>query len=208
MKKKLILVIIGLGLINESYSQDKFQLGVKVGAVTSNPDKNIPDLSPNSTIEYGWGWQAGLYGSYRMSNKINSRIEIIYAINEHDDVHNFVISNGSRNREVHTLDFVNIPLIFELIVFKGIKLQAGSQVGFLMSYESKEVNFSPPTIRNFTNAHSNLDIGLLVGLGWISPIGIELDLRYVHGVSDIRDYNPEFFNRTIQFSLAYPILKF
>ena len=108
------------------------------------------------------------------------------------------------------LDYINIPVMAKFYVAEGFSLEAGPQVGFLMSAKS-EGGGESVDMKDFT---SGIDFGLNFGLGYKMESGLNFGARYNLGLSNFwdlpSDIDPEFGisdfknkNSVIQLSVGY-----
>ena len=84
----------------------------------------------------------------------------------------------------------------------GFRLQAGPQVGFLISAKS-ETNGVKADIKNQLK---KIDFAVSAGVGYVHPpSGFGVDLRYNLGLSNINDDNTDnkLTNRGVQFGVFY-----
>ena len=94
------------------------------------------------------------------------------------------------------LNYVNIPLLFQYMFDNGFRLQAGPQLGVLVNAKRRLMS----TEFDVTNSYEAIDLGLSLGFSYVNPeSNYGWDLRYNHGLTDIRkDNNSNVFNRGIQ----------
>ena len=85
----------------------------------------------------------------------------------------------SINDNILEMRYLNVPLIGKYYLTKGFSLEAGPQVGFLLSAKNEGLNVK----QNF----KNVDFGLNVGLGYKLENGLNFGARYNFGLSDIND---------------------
>lgn len=99
------------------------------------------------------------------------------------------------------LGYLNIPVLFQYMFDNGFRLEAGPQVGILLSAKSKVGNLSSDIKNNL----ESLDAGLLVGLGYIHPpTGFGVDARYQFGLTNInKTSNFKSYNRGFQLGVFY-----
>jgi hypothetical protein len=95
---------------------------------------------------------------------------------------------------------VNMPLMFQYMFDNGFRLQAGPQLAVLASAKSKANGNSTDVKGSF----NSFDVGVPVGVGYISPTGLGIDVRYQIGVSNVReDDDNKAYNRGLQIGLFY-----
>jgi hypothetical protein len=109
-------------------------------------------------------------------------------------------SVGSSKGDLN-LDYVNIPLLFQYMFDNGFRLQAGPQVGVLVSAKSK---FGAAT-SDVKHNYNNVDVGITAGLSYVHPpSGFGFDARYNAGLVNINENSSVTSNnRGIQLGVFY-----
>lgn len=146
-------------------------LGVKGGI-------NMYNIPNNSTsYDQRTGYNFGLLGHIHRNSEWAFQPELVYS------------AQGAKN---HNLSYINVPVLIQYMFDNGFRLQAGPQVGFLVSSDDG-IDYSP------------IDIALSVGASYVVPsTGFGIDLRYNHGLNDInKSSDVEATNRGIQLGLFY-----
>jgi hypothetical protein len=182
MKKSLLTLSLAL-LTLVGFSQAKLEIGLKAGANFANT--NV-DNAESITALHG-----GLYGLIKLS-KIGIQPEILISKNGNQ------FSGGS---EVD-LSYLTIPVMLKLYLAAGLNLQAGPQFGILTKAEDEVGD----DIKDFLKSS---DTSVAIGAGWDAPFGLQVNARYVLGISDINDVSGggEIKNRTFQLSIGYSLFK-
>ncbi len=97
-------------------------------------------------------------------------------------------------------NYINVPLLFQFMFDNGFRLQAGPQLGILASAKAK----SGSTSIDVKDGMNSIEFSVPVGVGYISPSGFGVDLRYHLGLSNINENdNNEAFNRGFQLGVFY-----
>jgi hypothetical protein len=84
------------------------------------------------------------------------------------------------------LDYINIPLTFQLQTTKGFFVETGPQIGFLVGAE--RVNSSNTTLASNggnKDGFDKFDLAWGAGVGYLSRIGLGVDLRYNIGIANV-----------------------
>ncbi len=99
------------------------------------------------------------------------------------------------------LNYVNVPLLFQYMFDNGFRMQAGPQLGFLVSAKSETNNSSADVKANYKVAE--LAFGL--GVSYVHPpTGFGVDTRYNFGLSNINDTGSvNSYNRGFQVGVFY-----
>ena len=131
----------------------------------------------NTSFHQRTGFNIGLLGHIHRDSQWAFQPELVYS------------AQGAKN---NNLDYLNIPVLLQYMFDNGFRIQAGPQVGFMVSSDNN-------------NTYKPIDIALSVGVSYVVPsTGFGLDLRYNHGLTDITESSDvKSTNRGIQFGLFY-----
>ena len=160
-------------------------LGIKGGVNVYNVHND-----DNTKYDSRAGYHFGLLGHIHFDNHIAIQPEIVYS------------AQGAKIVDTkYNLDYINVPVLFQYMFDNGFRIQAGPQVGFLISAKSKNNN-------NTTDNKDNLkpiDFGLSIGASYVVPsTGFGIDARYNLGLSNInKDSEVNSTNRGLQLGVFY-----
>jgi len=160
MKKILFAAVLTvLGLVNVKAQEIK--LGVKAGL-------NFASVSGNYTAkpETVTGLNYGVMAEIPITGKFYFQPEALFS------GQGFAI-----NKDVVALNYLNIPLMGKYYVTKGLSLEAGPQIGFLLSAKQESVNVK--------DSFQSLDYGVNAGVSYKLNNGLNFGIRYNVGLSDI-----------------------
>ncbi|MEO5673346.1 MAG: porin family protein [Chitinophagales bacterium] len=100
------------------------------------------------------------------------------------------------------LAYVNLPVILQIMLGNGFRLQTGPQVGVLVSANSKEGDTSTDVKSSFNKP----DLSWMFGASYVHKSGFGLDARYNLGLSNINEDDSEKIkNSVIAISLFYQL---
>jgi hypothetical protein len=160
--KVVALVILAIFGIVNSYAQE-IELGAKAGI-------NISSISGDSSVNTGslGRLNFGFMAEYHINEKFSFQPELLYSQQGYVFFENTI-----------ALDYLNVPLLGKYYVTKGLSLEAGPQIGFLLSadVEGEDVK----------DAFQSLDYGVTAGLGYKLDNGINFSARYYLGLANIND---------------------
>ncbi|MFM8849409.1 MAG: outer membrane beta-barrel protein [Cytophagales bacterium] len=106
-------------------------------------------------------------------------------------------------------DYLNLPVVFKFYPFSGFNFQAGPQFDFLMGATGPVQTGGPLTIQEISDNMNKLAISGFTGIGWDFSLGLTLEARYIHGLTNIyKSGGSQTKNQLIQFSLGYKLSKF
>lgn len=176
-------------LITGTATAQHVNIGIKAGLNSFNIN-NDNGASYDSKI----GLNLGLIGHIHLSKQFAFQPELVYS------------GQGARYTTAGVeskinLDYINVPLLLQYMFDNGFRLQAGPQVGFLVSAKNKTNN---STIDIKDNLKST-DIALGMGIGYVKPsTGFGIDARYNLGLSNINETElVKSTNRGFQFGVFY-----
>ncbi|MBL7872628.1 MAG: PorT family protein [Cyclobacteriaceae bacterium] len=193
-----VLVMLGLGLAQQSVAQVQFALGIKGGPNFANLDTKS---SPGENYKNRTGFHAGAFALFKFA-KIGIQPELLFS----KQGSNFQFNSGSGEAN---FDYINVPIILKLYTVAGINIQAGPQFGFLSGGQLKQTIQGTTTTQAAKDFYKGSDLSLALGLGWDLPFGLTLDARYNLGLSKINDgsNNNDAKNQVFQVSAGFKILK-
>jgi len=175
MKKRVLVTVItvmGLAIMN---AQD-IQFGAKAGL-------NFAIITGENTTDIISDFNVGLLAEIPISEKISFQPELMYS--------------GQGSSSV-ILSYINVPLIGKYYVVKGLSLEAGPQIGFLLTAENED------TDTDVKNLFKTLDVGLNVGIGYKLNNGLFFNARYNLGITNISDIEGTTTeNRFVQLTIGY-----
>jgi len=159
------------------------------------------------------GHQFGIYGDIIFSEKLSLQIEALYSTQgaSYEDSEDFdggeIINYTDDELK---LNYIIVPVLLKFYLTKGLNLQAGPQIGFLLDAVNAYNENGVPVEIDLEELAESTDFGLAFGIGYKMDFGLNIDLRYIHGVSNILSDNIGFDeklnNQVVQLSVGYSIL--
>ena len=184
MKKKSLLfaaVLCSMGV----WAQ-KPVFGLKAGL-------NVADVkvqNVDNAFDTKLGFHVGGLAHLHISDKIAFQPEVQFStqgaeLNNNDDLQ---------------LNYINVPLMFQYMFNNGFRIEAGPQLGFLVNAEQE----SGSVTSDVKNDYKGVDVGLGLGLNYLTYSGFGVGARYNLGLSNIREQGTnDYMNRGAQVSLFY-----
>ncbi|MEX2511308.1 MAG: porin family protein [Cyclobacteriaceae bacterium] len=172
-------------------SEQKASFGVRGGASFFNWSGE--DISSN---DYGnrVGFHAGIYGNMFVANGFAIEPGLYYSVKgtQNDD---FVNSRA-------VLNYVDVPILLRFYATDGLNFFAGPQGSILLSSKF-EADALGNTFDWETDAINDIDAGLVFGVGYNLPIGLNLQASYDLGLTPVfKDSEADVFNRGFKLSLG------
>jgi hypothetical protein len=188
MKIYLSLALSAI-LMTTTANAQHVNVGVKGGL-------NIYNIKNSSSLEYDSkvGLHLGLLGHIHLAPQFAIQPEIVYSVQGAK----YSVANVETKLN---LNYINVPVMFQYMFQNGFRLEAGPQVGFLISAKS-EVNNNSSDIK--TNLKT-VDFGLGIGAGYIqTSSGFGVDARYNIGLNSIYETGSvKSTNRGFQLGVFY-----
>lgn len=164
MKKYIIaagVALLGLTSVNAQ----EIEFGAKAGL-------NMANLSGDDAdgTKMKMGAYVGGYANMGLSDKIFFQPELLFSM------------QGAEPEEgdIDTkLNYINIPLMFQYGITDEIRVEAGPQVGMLLSAEIGDVDFK--------DEMSSIDFGMNVGASYNMENGFNVSVRYNMGLTEVID---------------------
>jgi hypothetical protein len=181
MKQFLLLAVVTvLGFANVNAQEIKF--GVKGGL-------NFASISGDNTkgIDVVTSFNFGVLSEIPISDKFSFQPELMYSGQGY-----------SFNDNTIALSYFNIPLIGKYYLTKGLSVEAGPQIGFLLSAKNDKTDVK--------DSFNNLDFGVNFGLGYKLDNGLNFGVRYNLGLTDINNLDnssSKYKNGVLQLSVGY-----
>lgn len=178
------------------------KVGVNLSTLSGDDQYYVNDKLES---KYRIGVVAGIEGEYQLSNPLSLSVGVLYSLqgNKYDDV-------TYRRNYTSTFHGVNVPVMLNFYVIKGLAVKAGLQAGYAFNKKESYDLFVDKAWGSFASSgsiYNSFDIGVPVGVSYDFD-KLRLDLRYNYGLTNISklDGMPATHHRVIQLSLGY-ILK-
>ena len=168
MKKILVVAALMLSSVSTfaQHAVGSFNLQPKVGV-------SIANLTEFKGSDPRVGLVAGVEGEYQASDIFSVSAGVLYSMQ--GAKYNFGKYTDATNR----LDYINVPIMANVYVVKGLAVKLGVQPGFNVSNKLKVNNLD--AFENPVKAQS-VDVSIPVGLSY-EYNNFQLDARYNWGVS-------------------------
>lgn len=188
--KKLVTMTIIFGISMMVNAQD-VKFGLKGGV-------NFASISGKGVdkVKTKTAFHVGILSEIPITDKFSFQPELLYSVQG--------IKENDNNAELK-LDYFQIPLMGKYYVAEGLSVQAGPQIGLLISAKAKVAGEGEDDIKDLMK---KTDFGLNFGLGYKLDNGLNFDARYNLGLSKIfkKDYylgDIKAYNSVIQISIGY-----
>lgn len=184
MKKIFFTIALLLLFVTGLQAQDSFEFGVKAGL-------NFASLGGDAVYNYSYkpGFHAGVAVDVPFSDKLSVQPEVLVSL------------QGSGGFFLEDLNFfyLNFPIMGKYNIWDELHIEAGPQIGFLLSNNLDGNSFGGGDDFDATNG---FDMGLALGAGYRLNDNFYFQLRYSAGIINaIKDVTSK--NRVLQVSAIY-----
>lgn len=182
--KKVILSAIAVMAFGMASAQD-VKFGLKGGLNVSNFSGDTEGLDFKSRF----GFNAGGFVEIKFSEKFALQPEILYST-QGAKVDNFnleVDDIGTVNADASfNFAYINVPVMFKYFAAEKFSLEAGPQIGFLVSAEIKtKVDGYGSSKVDIKDNFESIDFGLNLGAGYDFTENLSVGARYNIGLANI-----------------------
>ena len=187
--KFLLSVAIAAILMTTQANAQHVNIGVKGGL-------NLYNIHNSNGTEYDTkaGVNLGLLGHIHLAKHVAFQPELVYS------AQGAKYTIGGTETKIN-LNYINVPLLVQYMFDNGFRLEAGPQIGFLASANSKTGSVKTDIKDNL----KTVDVGLGFGISYVHPpTGFGVDLRYNLGLTDINENSSvKSTNRGVQLGVFY-----
>lgn len=197
--KKIILTVAALAAFGYTNAQD-LKFGVKAGLNLANISENYDGYDSDFDSDYKMkiGAHVGGFVEIKFTEKWALQPEVLFSMqgakleeSSYDDGDGNVYSSES----TINLNYINVPVMVKFYPIPKLFVEAGPQVGFLISAKAKnEGNYTDgdTTVNvdetvDVKDGYKSIDFGVNVGVGYEFTDMIFANLRYNIGLSDITE---------------------
>jgi Outer membrane protein beta-barrel domain len=191
--KRLLFCCIAYFAVSLGQAQD-VHFGLKAGLNAA-----LLTVKEQSESEIRPGLHAGVLAHIHLKDHLALQPELLYS----GQGGKRIINGQDAKTSLH---YLNMPVLLQYMFHNGFRLQAGPQVGVLLSARQDYNNNNTKVIQNF----KTIDVSLPVGLSYLTSSGLGIDLRWAFGLTNINDVVngsgerlPEVRNQVGQVGLFY-----
>ena len=182
------------------------QFGAKAGMNVSSLSKDANLSDQGSKI----GFNAGLFANFPIAESFSVQPELIYT--QYGEKYDYVmpVTDERYSGSTH-LDYVALPVMLQYNVTPSFYLEAGPELGLLVSAKDKAKNETTgETLAesdNYKDSLNGFNVGVGLGAGYFFTPSIGVTARYVAGFTDIykdgQNAGDAVKNNVFQAGLAY-----
>mgnify|MGYP000047020769 FL=1 len=186
----------------------RFGLKGGVNLATLELDDDTPSTEFNTNLKTSFN--LGAFVNVPLGETLRFQPEVVYSGQGSKVSQKTTVGAGATTTTPFEYDFhyINVPMMLQIQTPGGFFVEAGPQIGFLLSAKQDMETGNDPDIQDLIK---KTDVGAGAGLGYVSKMGLGIGARYTHGFSNVwnsdkapaAQKNTEVSNRTISFSLLY-----
>ncbi|GAA4278753.1 porin family protein [Aquimarina mytili] len=184
IKRLLLVIVLASFSIVANAQEEKIRFGAKAGLnfASLNGD-GISGLSGLTSFHIGAVVEVPI------AEKLAFQPELVYSSQGYQfDTVVFDGFLGALNVDSTTkLNYINIPIMAKYYVAQGLSIQAGPQIGILVSAKTKADTAGFSTEVDVDDFVKTIDYGVNFGAGYQLDMGLFFDARYNLGLSNIND---------------------
>lgn len=193
MKKILLTAVVMLASV-ASYAQQA------VGTFTLQPKigMNVASLTKYDGADPRIGLAVGVEAEYQATDIFSISAGVIYSMQGNKYDYNVLGKNAAT--QTNKLDYINIPILANVYVVKGLAVKVGIQPAFKVNEEVKMSSELGSDSKEVDSAES-FDFSIPVGLSY-EYSNVVFDARYNFGVTKVWDGGDP-MNSVFQITLGY-----
>lgn len=183
----LCIILVSSSAFSQSFF-DRLHFGLKAGG-------NYSDFSNADFDTEGFaGFHAGAIVAFDINQKFSVQQEFLFS------TQGAKLKGGLSDGKDLKLSYVSVPIVLKYKTNFGLYIEAGPQIGILVSEDFKEI-----TNNDFAE---KMDGGVVGGIGYQFQNGLGIGARYYLGLTDVSKIkfttiNTDFQNNMAQVSLFY-----
>ncbi len=193
MKKVFFVAALSMSVFMTNAQQSRYpqaEFGVKGGLDIANVNvegSNNPDTKVSGYL--------GLLAHIHLSRQFAFQPELLFS------GQGFKETMAGKDYTT-ALNYITIPLLGQLMLGNGFRIETGPQPGVLVSAHTK----SDGSSTNDKNDFKTGDLSWVFGIGYVGPMGFGVDARYNLGLSNISDdYSEKIHNSVLAIGVFYQI---
>ena len=225
MKKLMMIAALLVATVsaNAQFEAGTFSLQPKIGGVISKvsnmPDLKIPTaagVSLDADKSFYAGALIGVEAEYQLADMFSLAAGLNFAMQgcQWEDTE-LKIGNESlklKDNKIQ-LNYLNLPIVANVYLFKGFAVKTGVQLGFLLSAKRKydmtgSIGGSSATVKydeDVKDQCKKFDVSIPIGVSYQVPtVPVYIDARYNLGLTKIvKDIDESVKNQVFQLTVGY-----
>ncbi|MEL0644823.1 porin family protein [Olleya sp. Ti.3.14] len=185
MKKLFTIAAVAVLGMTGVNAQD-INFGAKAGVNFATVGGDIEDVDARTSFH------VGAVAEIMISDKFSVQPELMYSSQGFGSEYSDEILGTTVNyEETLKLDYINLPVMAKYYVTEGLSIEAGPQIGFLMSadyeFEASAGGDSESESEDAKDDFKSIDFGFGAGIGYKLDNGLNFSARYTLGLANIAE---------------------
>ena len=225
MKKLMMIAALLVATVsaNAQFEAGTFSLQPKIGGVISKvsnmPDIKIPTaagVSLDADKSFYAGALIGVEAEYQLADMFSLAAGLNFAMQgcQWEDTELKIGGESLKMKDNKIqLNYLNLPIVANVYLFKGFAVKTGVQLGFLLSAKRKydmtgSIGGSSATVKydeDVKDQCNKLDVSIPIGVSYQVPtVPVYIDARYNLGLTKIfKDTDESVKNQVFQLTVGY-----
>lgn len=224
MKKLMMIAALLVATVsaNAQFEAGTFSLQPKIGGIISkvsnmpNINEEVGGVNINVDKSFYAGALIGVEAEYQLADMFSLAAGLNFAMQgcqwEDTELKIGGESLKMKNNKIQ-LNYLNLPIVANVYLFKGFAVKTGVQLGFLLSAKQKfdmtsSIGGSSATVKydeDVKDQCKKFDVSIPIGVSYQVPtIPIYIDARYNLGLTKIvKDIDESVKNQVFQLTVGY-----
>ncbi|HJB85092.1 MAG TPA: PorT family protein [Candidatus Alistipes merdigallinarum] len=190
MKKTILFIGVMLLAVGVSSAQPRFSFGPKVGVNLSNLYIDAEGVEEADIVGIKPGLLIGAFAEYDFTPAIGVSIDLLYSREgTESNRFDYPSQKGYYYKHKYSLQYLNIPVLVNFYLARGLAVKAGIQPGVLLGAKYRvEWEYGEQDGVENQDIKDNLlpyDISIPIGLSYTFDYGLFIDGRYNLSLCDI-----------------------
>lgn len=225
MKKLMMIAALLVATVsaNAQFEAGTFSLQPKIGGVISKvsnmPDIKIPTaagVSLDADKSFYAGALIGVEAEYQLADMFSLAAGLNFAMQgcQWEDTELKIGGESLKMKDNKIqLNYLNLPIVANVYLFKGFAVKTGVQLGFLLSAKQKldmtgSIGGSSATVKydeDVKDQCKKFDVSIPIGVSYQVPtVPVYIDARYNLGLTKIvKDIDESVKNQVFQLTVGY-----
>ncbi|MDR2910020.1 MAG: PorT family protein [Bacteroidales bacterium] len=206
MKKilgKISLLIFCVLISTVIFAQNGIEFGVKGGLNLAH--QNLAHKK-QASLKIHPGIHAGIFAEYTLNNFVGIQGELLYSMMGSEEEYSWPIpdtDNLGNAKIIYKNDYVVLPIIAKLYVIKGLSLDLGPQLGYIISAKDKINKNGETTTTNYYDiVDGKFDVAFAMGLSYKLSNRFSVSGRFNLGITEFNN-GYDLKNNVAQFGIGY-----
>ena len=157
--------------------------------IVKEPDNLIVEGNPDFQVDEHFrvlsSYHIGIDARQPLSKRVGIVASLLYARKGYVGTIDWPSGPADADWQLH---YLNLPIVADVLLWKGLSLQAGVEAGWLMDVrvKSEGATFDP---QNLFHSINDFDFGLFCGLEYRFNKGFFICARHIFGIAPLQKYD-------------------